>query len=208
MSVRSEAAKLIKMGRCPNDVAKELGKTDRINKLIRLILTSVGEGNLLLSEIYFSIPDARLKHFQRICEDVPEITLSGLTNTAYRPSSQWSPTRNPKVSGLGPDHGPPKRRNLFAEMQSNPIVFGLDPDHDSIELKLYWYSKDSPYTDTYRFLRELETTLFRMIQKTLDLRYFPSEMAWWDKGVSEKSALAAKMFRNEIQVMISDLGAI
>ena len=157
MSVGSEAAGLIKLGIAPSDVAKKLGKTERVAELKRLLLTQVGEGGLLLSEIYFSIPEARRKRFQGICDGDPEIGAVKLRLTTLIKS--WHPkNRDRKVSDLGPDHG-------------------------LIECDLYWLSKDSPFTDTYRFLRDLETSLPRLIRRTLEHFFKAHDDAWWKEGV-------------------------
>ena len=148
MSARSEATNLIKVGYSPSEVAEELGKTKRIAELIRLIVTSVGEGDLLLSEIYFSIPESRRQLYERIYEKYPERDFRSL---------QMEPIYE-----------------MFSSGKDDPIVrkqMTLGPDYGNIELKLYWLAKDSPHTDTYRFLRDLEMTLHRLIRKTLELSF-------------------------------------
>ena len=65
----------------------------------------------------------------------------------------------------------------------DPKLASLGPDYGRIECKLYWLSKDSPHTDTYRVLRDLEMTLHRLVKKTLDLTFKNHDDAWWDDGI-------------------------
>ncbi len=157
MSVGSDAAELIKNGFSPSEVAKRLCKTDRIPELKRLILNQVGEGRLLLSEIYFSIPEASRRHFEECCDDVPKTDQVSLRLQSFFKRLE-AKTRDSKGNEFPPDYG-------------------------LIDCDLYLLSKDSPYTDTYRFLLELETTLHRLIRKTLELAYPEHDDDWWDQGV-------------------------
>ncbi len=170
MSARSEAAKLIKSGCSPTDVAKQLGKTERLEELRRLLLTQVGEGKLLLSEIYFSIPEARRKQFQSFYEGFGESLVDAFDETFGDGDAKvdvgWLLLR-------GAELGWPR----------NPKMKEICDDRSWIDCDLYWLSKDSPYTDTYRFLRDLEMTLHRLIRKTLQLAFQSHDDDWLYKGL-------------------------
>lgn len=177
MSARSEAAELIKLGHSPSDVAKELGKTGRIAELIRLLLTSVGEGNLLLSEIYFSIPVPRRKLYQAICEDNPEIDLHGLKMQSFIEVILLESYEARRVSKLGD---------------------GDDYRGGECECALFWLSKDSPFTDTYRVLLQLETMLHRLICKTLENVFPPNhDDDWWKQGAPKTTRQRCRVIQLE-----------
>jgi hypothetical protein len=183
MSARSEAlklserqaAELIKSGLSPNDVAMKLRMTKRPEELKRRILMQVGEGKLLLSEIYFSIPEAKRRRYQNLYESILE-TIGEYSGTSMGEGDAKIEFGQfmlmLKAAGV-------KHISDFLQSQDTQI----DDEFSMIDFDLYWLSKDSPHTDTYRFLRDLEMTLHRVIRRTLDLAFPKHDDDWWSKGV-------------------------
>jgi len=66
MTVRREAAELIKAGLSPIEVAKAMAK--EVEDLVQLLFWPVGEGELRLSDIYLSIPESRRQQYKETIE--------------------------------------------------------------------------------------------------------------------------------------------
>ena len=186
MSVRSEAlklserqaAELIKSGLSPNDTAIKLRMTKRPEELKRRILIQVGEGKLLLSEIYFSIPEAKRQRYkslhERVLEDLGEASGESLGKGDVKMTlGEFRLMLD--AAGV---------KIQIQQSQDLQISGVVDDDFSMIDFQLYCLSKDSPYTDTYEFLRDLEMTLHRLIRKTLEQAFPKHDDDWWSKGIS------------------------
>jgi hypothetical protein len=73
MSVRREAAKLLKDGLSPIEVADKMGKS--VYDLTRMLLLQVGEAELRLSDIFFRIPEVRRLKYEELIKARPGKSL-------------------------------------------------------------------------------------------------------------------------------------
>jgi len=73
MSVRREAANLLKSGLSPVDVAEKMGKS--VYDLTRMLLLQVGEAELRWSDIFFRIPQSRRLKYEEVIKAHPGESL-------------------------------------------------------------------------------------------------------------------------------------
>ena len=83
MSVREEAAQLLLNGLSPVEVANQMNKD--IIEIKRYLLTQVGEGQLRLSDILFSIPESQRVKFEALLSKHPTTDYWGIPRAAR----QW-----------------------------------------------------------------------------------------------------------------------
>lgn len=88
MSVRENAANLIKSGKSPSDVAFELNKP--MGEVARMLLLQIGEGNLTYADVFFTISPHKLDEYEQALE-------------RFRDRSRFSLIQSLRARGIGHD---------------------------------------------------------------------------------------------------------